>query len=436
MRLRDITPKSLFGRMLAIILVPIILVQIISVIIFYERHWDWVSRHMSKNLAKDVGLLIDELGNEPSKDQRALSAIRARQYFDIIFYWLEGGILQPNQVIEPQFKNFRNSLQARIREPFYLSTLENSRQFYVDIQLGNGIVRMHIDDKRLFVPTALTFIMWSIGASVILFSIAIIFLRGQVRPILRLANAARQIGFGRDVDSFSVEGATEVRIAGRAFQAMRHRINKQISERTALLAGVSHDLKTPLTRMRLQLAVMEIQNDTKIEFEKELKELEEMIDGYLEFARDDREEQMVDASLFKLLQQASKTSDPSGDKINILPPNNNIPIFPIQVQSIRRALINLLTNAIRYAGKATAQIQIFDDHSEVIIDDNGPGIPRDKRAEVILPFTRLENSRNSKTGGTGLGLSIAKNSALNHGGELILEDSPLGGLRVRLLLPL
>ena len=436
MRLRDITPKSLFGRMLAIILVPIILVQIISVSIFYERHWDWVSRHMSKNLAKDLGLLIDELGNEPSKDQRALSAIRARQYFDIIFYWLEGGILQPNQIIEPQFKNFRNSLQARIKEPFYLSTIENSRQFYVDIQLGNGIVRMNIDNKRLFVPTGITFIMWSIGASVILFSIAIIFLRGQVRPILRLANAARQIGFGRDVDSFSIEGATEIRIAGRAFQAMRHRINKQISERTSLLAGVSHDLKTPLTRMRLQLAVIEIEDDTKIEFEKELLELEEMIDGYLEFARDDREEQMVDASLFKLLQQASITSDPSGDKINILPPNDNIPIFPIQVQSIRRALTNLLTNAIRYAGKATAQIQIFDDHSEIIIDDNGPGIPRDKRAEVILPFTRLENSRNSKTGGTGLGLSIAKNSALNHGGELILEDSPLGGLRVRFLLPL
>lgn len=436
MRLRDITPKSLFGRMLAIILVPIILVQIISVSIFYERHWDWVSRHMSKNLAKDLGLLIDELGNEPSKDQRALSAIRARQYFDIIFYWLEGGILQPNQIIEPQFKNFRNSLQARIKEPFYLSTIENSRQFYVDIQLGNGIVRMNIDNKRLFVPTGITFIMWSIGASVILFSIAIIFLRGQVRPISRLANAARQIGFGRDVDSFSIEGATEIRIAGRAFQAMRHRINKQISERTSLLAGVSHDLKTPLTRMRLQLAVIEIDDDTKIEFEKELLELEEMIDGYLEFARDDREEQMVDASLFKLLQQASITSDPSGDKINILPPNDNIPIFPIQVQSIRRALTNLLTNAIRYAGKATAQIQIFDDHSEIIIDDNGPGIPRDKRAEVILPFTRLENSRNSKTGGTGLGLSIAKNSALNHGGELILEDSPLGGLRVRLLLPL
>jgi len=436
MRLRDITPKSLFGRMLAIILVPIILVQIISVSIFYERHWDWVSRHMSKNLAKDLGLLIDELGNEPSKDQRALSAIRARQYFDIIFYWLEGGILQPNQTIEPQFKNFRNSLQARIKEPFYLSTIENSRQFYVDIQLGNGIVRMNIDNKRLFVPTGITFIMWSIGASVILFSIAIIFLRGQVRPILRLANAARQIGFGRDVDNFNIEGATEVRIAGRAFQAMRHRINKQISERTSLLAGVSHDLKTPLTRMRLQLAIIEINDDTKIEFEKELLELEEMIDGYLQFARDDREEQMVDASLFKLLQQASKTSDPSGDKINIIPPNDNIPIFPIQVQSIRRALTNLLTNAIRYAGKATAQIQIFDDHSEIIIDDNGPGIPRDKRAEVILPFTRLENSRNSKTGGTGLGLSIAKNSALNHGGELILEDSPLGGLRVRLLLPL
>ncbi len=436
MRLRDITPKSLFGRMLSIILVPIILVQIISVSIFYERHWDWVSRHMSKNLAKDLGFLIDELGNEPSKDQRALSAVRARQYFEIIFYWLEGGILKPNQSFNAKFKNFRSSLESRIEEPFYLSTIENSRQFYVDIQLANGIVRMHIDNKRLFVPTGVTFIMWSVGASVILFSIAIIFLRRQVSPILKLANAARQIGFGREVDNYNIEGATEVRIAGRAFQAMRHRINKQISEKTSLLAGVSHDLKTPLTRMRLQLAIMDNNREMKDDFEKELIELEKMIDGYLDFARNEREEEMVDASLFKLLQQAAKNCDPNGEKIIIAVPPDNIPIFPIQVQSIRRALINLFTNAIRYAGKANAQLQIFDDHTEIIIDDNGPGIPRDKREDVLLPFTRLDNSRNNKTGGTGLGLSIAKNSALNHGGELILEDSPLGGLRVRLLLPL
>ena len=436
MRLRNVTPKSLFGRMLAIILVPIILVQIISVSIFYERHWDWVSRHMSKSLAEDLGLLIDELGNTPSNDQRALSASRARQYFEIIFYWLDKGILKPNQSFDLRFKNFRAALQTRIKEPFYLSTIENSSQFYVDIQLANGIVRMNIDNKRLFVPTGITFIIWSIGSSIILFSIAILFLRRQVRPIIRLANAARQIGFGREVSNYNIEGATEIRLAGRAFQAMRHRINKQISERTSLLAGVSHDLKTPLTRMRLQLEMLDTNQDIKTDFENELLELENMIDGYLEFTRNDREEEMVDASLFKLLQQAAKSSDPDGNYIFIASPPERLPVFPIQVQSIRRALINLLTNSIRYAGKTNVQIQIYDDHSEIIIDDNGPGIPRDKREEVVLPFTRLENSRNIKTGGTGLGLSIAKNAALSHGGELILEDSPLGGLRVRFLLPL
>jgi two-component system osmolarity sensor histidine kinase EnvZ len=188
--------------------------------------------------------------------------------------------------------------------------------------------------------------------------------------------------------------------------------------------------------MRLQLAMMSTVEDIKTEFENEIIELENMIDTYLDFARNDREEQMVDASLFKLLQQAAKSSDPDGKQIHISIPPDNLPVFPIQVQSIRRALINLFTNAMRYAGKASAQIQIFDDHSEIIIDDNGPGIPRDKREEVVLPFTRLDNSRNNKTGGTGLGLSIAKNAVLNHGGDLILEDSPLGGLRIRLLLPL
>ena len=436
MRLRDITPKSLFGRMLAIILIPIILVQIISVFIFYERHWDSVSRHMSKNLANDLGFLIDELGPSPSKDQRALSAIRARQYFKIIFYWLDDGILKPNQLLDRKFKNFKFALENRIKKPFYLSTNEQTGEIIVDIQLANGIVRMNVEKKRLFVSTGLTFMMWSIGSSVLLFSIAIIFLSRQVRPILRLAQAARQIGFGRDVSNFQVEGATEVRLAGRAFQAMRHRIKRQITERMDLLAGVSHDLRTPITRMKLQLAVSNENLQKNQELEQDLDEMEKMIDSYLEFARNEREEEMVEASLFKIIQQAAKLSDPNQDKIFISPPTNEIPIFPIQVRSISRALTNLLDNALKYAGKATVSTQLFDDHCEVFIDDNGPGIAREKREEALLPFNRIENSRNRQTGGTGLGLSIANNSILAHGGELFLEDSPLGGLRVRLLLPL
>ena len=436
MRLRNVTPKSLFARMLAIILIPIILVQIISVFIFYERHWESVSRHMSSNLANDLGFLMDELGPSPSKDQRALSAIRARQYFGIIFYWLEGGILKPNQFLDNKFKNFKYALENRIKKPFYLSTKESTGDIIVDIQLANGIVRMDIHKKRLFVSTGLTFIMWSIGSSVLLFSIAIIFLRGQVRPILRLAQAARQIGFGRDVSNYQIEGATEVRLAGRAFQAMRHRIKRQITERMDLLAGVSHDLRTPITRMKLQIAMSADNLQKNSELEQDLNEMEKMIDGYLEFARNEREEEMVEASLFKIIQQAAKLSDPNQDKIFITPPTHEMPIFPIQVRSISRTLTNLLDNALKYAGKATISTQLFDDHLEVFIDDNGPGIPREKREEALLPFNRIENSRNRQTGGTGLGLSIANNSILAHGGELFLEDSPLGGLRVRLLLPL
>ena len=435
MRLRNFTPKSLFGRMLSIILIPIILVQIISVFIFYDRHWDSVSRHMSSNLANDLGFLIDELGPNPTKDQRALSAIRARQYFGIIFYWLEKGILKPNQFLDDKFKNFKYALSNRIKKPFYLSTQENTGQIIVDIQLANGIVRMNIDKKRLFVSTGLTFIMWSIGSSVILFSIAIIFLRGQVRPILRLAQAARQIGFGRDVSNYQIEGATEVRLAGRAFQAMRHRIKRQITERMDILAGVSHDLRTPITRMKLQIAMQTDDSQSK-DLEQDLNEMDKMIDSYLEFARNEREEEMVEASLFKIIQQASKLSDPKQEKIYIHPSTNDIPIFPMQVRSISRALTNLFDNAIKYAGKANVSSQIFDDHCEIYIDDNGPGIPREKREEALLPFNRLENSRNKNTGGTGLGLSITNNALLAHGGEFFLEDSPLGGLRARLLLPL
>ena len=438
MQLRDYLPKTLFGRMLSIILVPMILVQVITIFIFYERHWDTVTRHMASQLAAEIELLADRLGSNPDKATIDLIQTTGWQYFSFPVQHNPDGVFpgpnegQPDSYAETML---RLELSRRLTQDWHVDLVSDPNLIFVDLKLDNGVIRIYASRKRIFSSTSWTFFGWTLGSSILLFAVALLFMRGQVQPILRLANAARALGLGRQAQDYRLEGAREVRLAGRAFQAMRHRIMRQLNERTEMLAGVSHDLRTPLTRIRLQLALMGETEDAQA-IRADLVEMEEMIDAYLSFAAGEGEEPPEDTDLPKMLERIiATTRNAHGYEITFKTPSTAIPVFPLRRKAIRRAIENVVSNAIAFSSQAEISANYRNDEVTIIIDDNGAGIPAERRADALRPFVRLETSRNRQTGGTGLGLSITNDIILGHGGELTLDDSPLGGLRVIMKLP-
>ena len=440
MQLRRYLPKTLFNRLVAIILVPMFLVQLITILIFYERHWDSVTRQMADALASEIRLLVDRLPSEPTTENIENLKYYAKKYFYFDIDYVPESTLIPKDIETNSSYTavaFKRAIDTRINYPWTANLDVNSEQILVNMQFPKGVLTIKAGKKRLFSSTSWLFIGWTIGSSLILFLVAIIFIQRQVRPIRRLSIAARQLGLGRDItENFQLEGAREIRSAGRAFQAMRHRIKRHLNERTTMLAGVSHDLRTPLTRMRLQLALVKKTPEIE-EMIKDISEMEAMIETYLAFSRGEVSDPPHQGDIRQLLRNITEQLQKSyPDQLTLIFNEDDIPDFPIRASSLRRALINILENALRYANNSEIRLRRREDTVLIQIDDDGPGIPLEKRAEAILPFKRLEASRNQRTGGTGLGLSIASDIILSHGGQLDLLDSPKGGLRVLVILPI
>ena len=433
--MKPFLPRGLLARSLLIIVTPLVLLQIVSGFIFYDRHWSNVSRHRANALAGDIAMILELVDTGSINTRSAAVFDLARRTLDLIVYFEPGEII-PNEQFKPsgnlETTLFR-SLNEIVQRPAVIGTESQNNRVLIDVQLPNGVLKVSANEERLISSTTKVFIFWMTGTSLILIVVATLFMRNQVSPIRRLATAADNFGKGRDTPNFKPSGATEVRQAASAFMAMRSRLERQIQQRTEMLAGVSHDLRTPLTRMKLQLAMLN--KDAEIEeLASDVAAMESMIEGYLNFARGEgtEERQMVNAS--SLLAEVARDAARNGPPVEL--DIQDEVALPLARNAMSRCLTNLVQNAGRHGDRIALTASRDGRVLRIFVDDNGQGIPEEMREDVFRPFFRLDRSRNAETGGTGLGLSIAQDIVTSHGGEIKLEDSPLGGLRVTLRIPI
>ncbi len=431
-----ILPSTLLGRSLLIIVSPLVLVQVIATWVFYDRHYDTITKRLARGIAGDVAAVIQIMGPEPDATSRA-SAIQLAKDTMLLDMAYEAGARLPVEAPEAGSSLLERKLTKALREsvdyPFVIDTGWLGRKVRIDIELPDGVLDVVVPRKRLFSSTTHFFIIWMVGISIVLFGVATWFMRNQVRPIRRLARAADSFGKGRDVPDFKLEGATEVRLAASAFLQMRARIKRQIAQRTEMLAGVSHDLRTPLTRMKLHLALLG--NSPEVEaLASDVAQMENMVEGYLAFARGEGTEQPVPTNLGELLREL--VDQIKSEKRGAIDLHLEEPLaLPLRPEAMRRCLANLIGNAQKYAENVSVTACARKRSVDITIDDDGPGIPEAERENAFKPFFRIDRSRNPETGGIGLGLTIARDVVRSHGGDVLLEDAPGGGLRARIWLP-
>jgi two-component system osmolarity sensor histidine kinase EnvZ len=428
-------PTSLYGRALLILVLPTLLMQAMAVYIFYELHWTNVERHLSLSLVGDVAFLEHEM--QHADDKHRLEVEKLAEELMHIDLKLEPNDPEPahfpSRTDDEVFESFVKTLRDTIDEPFLVRRAEGANRAILQIKLKNNVLKMQFSTKRLESVTTQIFVLWMIGSALLLLFIATVFLRNQIRPIRKLALAAESFGKGQDTIDFRPQGASEVRQAGRSFLAMRERLKRMISARTDMLAAISHDLRTPLTRMRLALAMLPDQKYVG-PLLTDVQDMEKMIQEYLDFARGEGGEPPKSIRLSVLLGDVIAKYEHQIKPVKLtLSSDPDIIVFR---NAMRRCLYNIIDNALKYGSRCEVRAEEMPNRVEIIIDDDGPGIPADQRERALQPFKRLDESRNPDAVGAGLGLSIVQDIVLRHGGALSLEDSPLGGLRVRLRVPL
>jgi two-component system osmolarity sensor histidine kinase EnvZ len=433
---KNLIPKGLMARSLLIIVLPLIIIQVVTTFVFFQKHWERVSWRLATLMRGDISTILELMEKYPDKENQKF-----------LFYIAEREMMVKIQILEkidikniphkPQKSITVDALRKSLLDLKHPVIVENASFFDEEIKIlvgldNNKILEIKAPLKRFFSMSTYLWLGLMILTSIIVFIIAMIFMKNQVRAVNRLAEAADMFGRGQDAANFKPDGAKEVRLAGRAFLIMKDRIKRQVNERTNMLSAVSHDLRTPLTRIKIQLAMLPQTEETK-SLLQDADEMQNMLNAYLKFSKGEEVEGYSEVNLADFINKIAAKFKNKNIKIN--DKSFNV-IIKIKENMFSRCIVNIIENALKYAKNIEIILQIRQDSVEIIIDDDGPGIPSNKRAEMLKAFTRLDDSRNKDTGGIGLGMAIAQDIVNAHGGRLFLEDSSYKGLRVRISIPL
>jgi two-component system osmolarity sensor histidine kinase EnvZ len=434
--LNSFMPKGLYARALLIIIMPMVILQSVIAFVFVERQLSEVTDRLSAGVVHDIAALIEVYRGYPQDaDHQQIRRI-AQERLGLVVDFLPLSDMPPPGP-KPFFSLLDSALSDQLRKqlgrPYWLDTVGKSALVEIRVQLDNTVMRVFARRNAAYASNSEIFLFWMVGTSVVLIGVAIIFLRNQIKPILRLADAAESFGKGREVPNFRPRGAREVRRAAQAFIEMKTRVERAMEQRTTMLAGVSHDLRTVLTRFKLELALIKKKTPEVEAMKKDIDEMARMLEAYLAFARGDLGESAAPTDMAAFLAELKDDAERNGHKASVV--FHGPSIVTVRPAAFKRCLGNLVSNAARFA--PSIEITGHRDHRylTVTVDDDGPGIPADLREEVFKPFLRLDDARNQDEGGTGLGLAIARDIARSHGGDITLGDSPLGGLRATVRVP-
>jgi two-component system osmolarity sensor histidine kinase EnvZ len=439
-QIANVMPKGLYARALIIIITPIVLLEGVVAFVFMERHWQSVTRRLSEATARDIAAVIElyKVDNR-ADDYRRLIDI-ARDNLDLSMQVLPATDLptaQPKPFFALLDRTLSNEIRKQIDQPFWIDTIGASSRVEIRVKVDNAVLRFIAKRSATYASNSHIFLMWMVGTSVVLLTVAILFLHNQIRPIQKLADAADAFGKGRPVPpDFRPRGAREVRQAAQAFLEMRDRITQHVEQRTHMLAGVSHDLRTVLTRFKLELALLGDSKDIRA-LKTDVSEMQHMLEDYLAFARGDGGEEARPTNLRVLLEEIHEESQVFGVQIELkMRKRRRDLVLPLKRQAFKRAITNLISNAARFGDLIVIRAATEMGWLRIEVDDNGPGIPAAERDNVFRPFYRLDHARNQDGGNTGLGLAIARDIAKSHGGNIALGESSMGGLRAVITVPL
>ena len=429
--IKKILPQTLLGRSILILVVPLIILQIIITVIFYNRHWDTITRHRTIDFVKDITLVVESFEKNKSRENQVwiLSNVSEKLQLQTIYIENKKLSFEKNNEKTSKLEEYLLENLDPLGKKFNLNINNKKKLITVMVEVNNGILEFRANKKRIYSSTTYIFILWMVSASIILFIVALLFLKNQIKPIRKLAIAVDRFGKGKNIQNFKPSGAKEVRRVSNAFKIMKDRIENSITQRNKMFSSISHDIRTILTRMKLNL---ELHKLDKGGLKKDLIEMEEMVEEYLKYAKGEEKEKIQKINIVNLLNSIKKRYS----KKNIFFKNDKKINISIRLNSIKRCINNILSNSLKFSKKVEISCNKKKDYVEIIIGDDGPGIPKSERKKVLQPFYRVEDSRNRNTGGIGLGITIAADIINNHGGNFLLEQSPLGGLRAKIYLPI